>query len=139
LRFTAKTRIPFGLRDLDHAADLSNAHIVVEHVDAAIDRSAGRDHCRDIIGLGHVGTVGDRLPAFTLDDRSRLLRGGFIEVRAKHSRTFARECDRCSLAVAPTLPDRSRSDDQCYLFLKPIGHVIPSLPIAWRQVCVAQS
>ena len=59
-RFTASTRSHVSSVQLDHAADLGDADIVVEHVDAAEIRDAGLHHRLDVVVLGHVGAERQR-------------------------------------------------------------------------------
>src|SRR6185312_10230287 len=64
--------IPLGFGDLDHAAHLGDADIVVEHVDAAIGLQAGVNHRFDLAGARNVGGERGRVAALALDDADGL-------------------------------------------------------------------
>jgi len=116
--------VPRLFGQLDHAADVRDAHVIVEHVDAAEIRDAGLHHRLDIGILRHVGAERQREAAFIGDDVGRLLGGAQVDVDAEHLRAFARAGDRGRLAVAPAGADRAGADDQRDLVLKTIRHRI---------------
>ena len=59
-RLTAEHPVPRLLGEFDHAADLGDADIVVEHVDAAEVRDARLHHRLDVVVLRHVGAERQR-------------------------------------------------------------------------------
>ncbi len=112
--------VPLGFRDIDHAAHLGDADIVVEHVDAAVGLQASRDHRLDIPGAGDVGGEGGGLAAFAGDDLHRLFGGGVVAVDAEHLRALARKGHR-----GPARPDRAGADHQRGFSLEPIHRRLP--------------
>src|SRR6516225_9325682 len=120
LEIDGEDAVPFGFIDLDHAAHLGNADIVVEHVDPAEGRKAGFHHRLDIAGPGNIGGKGPRLAALLCDDARRLFDCGGVAIDAKHLRSLARKGDCRRLAVAPTGADRARADHHRRLALEPV-------------------
>jgi hypothetical protein len=100
-----KDLVPGGLRDLHHAAELGNANVVIEHVDAFVSGRANLDHCGDIGSFARVGAMCHCVPALAFDDGHGLFGGGLIDIGAEHACALARECDRRRLAVSPARPD----------------------------------
>ena len=129
--------VPLLLGQFDHAADLSDADIVVEHVDVAEVRDAGLHHRLDVVALCHVGAERQREAALARDDVRGLLRGRVIDVDAEHLRAFARAGYRGRLAVTPAGADRAGADDQRDLVLQAVSHW-PS-PFASRRARATRS
>jgi hypothetical protein len=123
--------VPFGLADVDHAADLGDANIVVEHVNAAKSLEAGRDHRFDIGGARHVGGEGRGVAAFRRDDTGRFFRRSAVAIDAKHLRSLARKGYGGGLAIAPSGPDRTGADHHRYLALEPLHRLLPCLLPRW--------
>src|SRR5712691_13316130 len=122
LEVDGKDAVPVGLGNLHHAAELGDADVVVEHVDAAVTVPAGFDHGADLVGLGDVGAMRDRGAALSLDDAGGLLGGRRIDIDAEHARPLAGESDGRRLAVAPAGPDRSGAHRDRHFALEPIRH-----------------
>src|SRR5712691_475100 len=114
--------VPVGLGDLDDAAELGDADIVVDHVDAAVAVPAGSDHGGDLVGLGDVGAMRGRGAAFGLNDAGGLRGSRRIDIDTKHARALAGEGHRRRLAVAPARPDRSGAHHDRHFALEPIRH-----------------
>jgi hypothetical protein len=94
--------IPRLLRNLDHAPDLGDPDIVVEHVDAPETVEAGRNRADHLRRLGSIRLDGLRLAALAANDVRGLLRSGLIDVDTEDARALAREQRRRRFAVAPT-------------------------------------
>jgi hypothetical protein len=115
--------VPRLLRELDHAADLDDADIVVEHVDAPVSVEASRDRALHVRRARRVGPERFGVTALAADDLHGFPRGGFVQVDAEHARAFAREQHGGGLAVAPAGTDRARADDERRLAGEPSCHV----------------
>src|SRR5829696_373966 len=81
--------VPGLLGELDHAADLDGADIVVEHVDAPVPLEAGLDRALDIRRARGVRPPGLGLAALAADDLRRLARGVLVHVDAEDPRAGA--------------------------------------------------
>ena len=104
------------------AADLGNADVVVQHVDAAPEIEAARDHGLDLIGFRDIDGLRFRGAALGLDQTQGLFCRGGIAVDAEHLGALAREDHRRRLAVTPARPRRPRAGDNRHLVLQPTRH-----------------
>ena len=127
LEIDREDAIPARFAHLDDAADLGDADIVVEHVDAAIGLQARRHHRLDLGFAGNVGGECGRLAALAGDDLHGLFCCRRIAVDAKHLRALARKGDGGRLAVAPAGTDRARPHHHRRLALEPFHRLL--LPV----------
>ncbi len=116
--------VPDLLRKLDYAADLDDADVVVEHVDAPEAIEAGGDRPLDIRGARGVGAERLRLAAFAPDDLDGLARSALVHVDAEDPSAFAGEEHGGGLAVAPAGADRARADHERRLAGEPSCHAV---------------
>ena len=119
--------VPARFAHLDDAADLGDADIVVEHVDAAIGLQARRHHRLDLGFARDVGGESGRLAALAGDDIDGLLGCRRVAVDAKHLRALARKGDGGRLAIAPAGTDRARAHHHRRLALEPFHRLL--LPV----------
>ena len=126
--------VPILLRQLHHAADMGDADVVVQHVDAAVGIGAGRHHAADVVMAGHVGADRLRRAAFRGDQGGGFVRGIFVRVGTQQLRPLAGEQYCRRLAVAPAWPNRPGAHHQRDLVPQPPGHVFLPRDTVTRKV-----
>ncbi len=90
---------PLLFGEFDHPADLGDADVVVEHVDAAVGFDGGLDQRLDLILLGGVDLDLEDLAPLAADQLGGLGGGVGIDVGAHHLGALAGEQHRGGLAV----------------------------------------
>src|SRR4051794_13207276 len=128
--------VPARFAHLDDAADLGDADIVVEHVDAAIGLQARGHHRLDFGFAGNICGEGRRLAALARDDVDGLPGCRRVAVDAKYLRALARKGHGGRLAVAPAGTDRARAHHHRRLALEPFHRL--SLPLLSLRFLVAR-
>ena len=114
--------VPAGLVELDRAAHLGIADVVVQDVDTAVAADHLVDDGLDRVRLRHVADGCFGPAALSRDDPDRLVRGLALDVDADDMGSVAGEQGGGRLAVAPTRPDRAGPEDDRNLVLQPVAH-----------------
>ena len=112
LQVHIENAIPPLLRKLDDPADVNDADVVVQYVDAAEAIATGRDHARYIIGICHIGAAVPGFAPFAEDDFRGFPCRCLVDVYAVDFGGLAGE-EHCSgLAVSPAGADGAGTHHQ---------------------------
>ncbi len=124
--------IPGCLAQLDRAADLEDADVVVQQVETPKGLDTARDRGGHRRTIGDVGLKGLGLTALLTDDGGGLLGRLGRQVDAEDPRALAREERRRRLAVAPARAAGARAHHQRHLARQSPGH--RALPCRRRPI-----
>lgn len=113
---------PFFLGQINAAANLGKADIVVEDIDPSPGLQTARDQRLYIVGAADIGLVRERGPSFVGDDGNGFFRRRLVEVNAQDTGPFLGEAIGGRLAVAPARPHRTGAEHDDDAVLKFLAH-----------------